>query len=305
MKKVIITGAAGFIGYHLVCEMISHNIEVYAVCREHSENVTRISELKSVHIIECNLQDIERLPCICSERDFDAFYHLAWEGASGRLRKDYCTQINNVVYTTKALDAAIKMNCRKFISTGTVCENQCDAIINQDEFITSSYYLNAKRFSYEMVKCICTEKKMPFIWCTFYHPVGKYNKKEQLIMNTAIKLITSGDLNFGPAQNYFDVVSVEDLCHGLFLVGEHDMKKRRYFIGSGSPRRLIDYLEEMKEILASNKFLNLNVYDDKIPVNKEWLDISDIRNETGYEPKKKFKDIILELKDYIEHYYIN
>jgi len=293
MKKVFITGATGFIGYHLINEMSKHNIEVYALCSENSENLDRIKNISGVRIIKCDLQNIEKLPELISERNFDAFYHIAWKGASGKLRTDYSVQIDNIKWTLNAMEVSMKLNCRKFISTGTVCENQCQDMMKHNVFFTSSYYLTAKHTAYEMLKYRCAEVNYPFVWCTFYHPVGKYNKKEQLIMNTALKLKYGGELNFGSALQWFDVVAVEDLCHGLYLAGDFDLKKNHYFIGSGKPRILKEYLEEMREIICPDKVMNYNFYrSEELVVEKEWLDITEFQKETGYNSEKNFEEII-------------
>lgn len=293
MKRVLITGATGFIGYHLVNEMRLHDVEVYAVCSENSDNTDRIVGIPGVRIIKCNLGKIEHLPEIIEERGFDAFYHIAWKGASGKLRTDYNVQMDNIRWTLNALEVSVKLNCKKFIATGTVCENQCTDMINHNTFFKSSYYITAKRTAYEMIKYRCSEIDYPFVWCTFYHPVGKFNKHEQLIMSTALKLKYGGKLNFGSASQWFDVIAVEDLCHGLFLAGDCELKKDRYFIGSGKPRILKDYLEEMKDIISPDAVMNYGYYtSEELIVKKEWLDISEFQNETGYKPLYPFNKVI-------------
>lgn len=293
MKKVLITGATGFIGSHLVRELICRNVEVYALCNYASSNLDRISGLKNVHIIDGTMEELDRLPDKCSERNFDVFFHLAWKGASGTLRQDCKTQLDNIIWSFKAAETAIKMKCKKIVITGTVCENQCDAIREKDSFTASSYYLNAKKSAYEMISAYCKQNNLALVWCTFYHPLGVYNKKEQLFINTIGKLLKGEYLRFGNGLQWFDVIAVEDLCRGLYLAGNHELKKDRYFIGSGRPKKLYEYLEEVKNIINPNAEMHYGEYkDDNLPMEKEWLDVLPFQRETGFEAEISFHDCV-------------
>ncbi|MDE7431643.1 MAG: NAD(P)-dependent oxidoreductase [Lachnospiraceae bacterium] len=293
MKKVLITGATGFIGSHLVRELICRNVEVYALCNYDSPNLDRISGLENVHIIDGNMEELDRLPDKCNERNFDVFFHLAWKGASGTLRQDCKTQLDNIVWSFQAAETAIKMKCKKIVITGTVCENQCDAIAEMTGFAASSYYLNSKKSAYEMVSAYCKQHQFPLVWCTFYHPLGIYNKKEQLLINTMMKLLSGEYLRFGKAGNWFDVIAVEDLCRGLYLAGKHELKKDRYFIGSGTPRLLYEYLEEVKNMINPNAKMHYGEYEnDNLPMKREWLDVLPFQVETGFQAEISFHDCV-------------
>ena len=83
MKKAIVTGANGFVGSHLVKELLSHDIEVIAVIRREesaSQSLPPHSKLKKV---VCPLEEIANLPDKVADRDIDVFYHFAWDGSAG------------------------------------------------------------------------------------------------------------------------------------------------------------------------------------------------------------------------------
>jgi nucleoside-diphosphate-sugar epimerase len=301
MKSAIITGGTGFIGYHLIQELTEQNVEVTAVCSPNSPNLSRISHIQNINIVYCDMADLSKLPDLCPKKEYDVFYHLAWKGASGVLRQDYETQLKNVLWTCNAAKASLELGCKKLVITGTICENQCDDILEKNVFLRSAYYLNAKRTAYNLVSSICKQYGIPLVWCAFYHPVGTYNKKEQLIINTVYKMIYGETLNFGKAQGLFDVIAVEDLCHGLFLAGNTALPLDRYFIGSGMPRKLMDYIEEIKKLVSPDAVVNYGAYpDDNLPMKDSWLDIKPFQNETGFVPKYTFKDIILSVKEWID-----
>ena len=74
--KIAVTGASGFIGRHVLSDLLTQGVEVVAVTR----NATRLSDFsKSIKIIEMNISDpapdcFEKLGCP------DVLIHLAWDG---------------------------------------------------------------------------------------------------------------------------------------------------------------------------------------------------------------------------------
>lgn len=272
-------------------ELVANGVKVYALCRKNTSNLNRIKNLKGVHIIEGSLEDVEQLSDLCEERDFDVLYHLAWRGASGEERANSVIQAENIIWNLKLVQAAKAMGVKKIVVSGTVCENQCEAMIRNQYTGKSAYYLMAKRSTYEMLSVMCRQLELPLVWCAFYHPIGRYNKPEQLIMNTILKLQKDEIPKFGPADKWFDVIAAEDLCHGFYLAGLKDLKKERYFIGTGQPRILKDYLCEVQEIVNPAIQLEFGFFaDDGLPMEKKWLDVSAFAEETGFECRVEFRE---------------
>lgn len=221
MRKAIVSGAAGFLGYHLVKELSGRGVAVYALFRPGSVNLTRLRGLENVMLIPCALDRIEQLPDQLLERDFDVFYHLAWQGAAGKERQDCQVQASNVLWTLGAVKAAVRLKCRKFAAAGTVCEKQCETIIKKGIWTPSASYLLAKEAAYKMAKMECARQGLPLVWCAFYHPIGKYNKPDQMIASTVCKMLRGEETQFGPANQWFDIIAVEDLCRGFYLAGNN------------------------------------------------------------------------------------
>lgn len=301
MKKVFITGATGFIGYHLVKKMVEQGVEVYAMCSANSINWKRLSGYNGVKRVPCDIQTMTELPELISERGFDVFYHLAWMGTTGELRANCEIQIDNIKFTSQLAEIAQQLECKKIVVTGTVCEEQCDAIAHHKTFPKSSYYLLAKKTSYELLRMNCIQKKIPLVWCTFYHPIGKYNKKDQLIANTIWKLETGKMLEFSSATQLFDVIAVQELAWGLYLAGAKSLQKDRYYIGSGKAKPLYEYLLEVREIVCPTaQMLFGKVEDDGLPMKKEWLDIREFSSETGFSPQISFEEGVVSTWNWIK-----
>lgn len=82
MKKVIVTGASGFIGKALVKRLLKDNVEVWAIVRDRKklDNIEITPKLK---IIESELKEYKNLEGKINEKNFDIFIHLAWDGVYG------------------------------------------------------------------------------------------------------------------------------------------------------------------------------------------------------------------------------
>src|SRR5574344_1988715 len=92
--NVVITGANGFIGSHLVQKFIDDGDEVYAIIKDHNEDVSHIQDCK--HIIYCELNDLNSIVSLFKGIDSPIVYHLAWAGVNGKTKADYSTQIQNI-----------------------------------------------------------------------------------------------------------------------------------------------------------------------------------------------------------------
>lgn len=285
MNKVLITGATGFIGYHLMKELYKNSVEIWAVCRTNNKDVENIEKIPGTHVVICDLNSINKLPELCDERGFDAFYHIAWEGATGLLRNNDGLQLDNVKWTIDCVKVAHLMECQTIICTGTICENQFDAIVNCQEYINISSYLIAKRYSHIMAMNIGKKYNQDVIWCNFYHPIGVYNKREQVIAHTIQSILRKEAVSFGSGNGLFDIIDVSDLARALYIMGSVKLSKNSYFIGSGNPLKLKEYLQIVKREIDDSAIFNFGKLQLKdLPMKKEWLDTTDFNNETGFVP---------------------
>ena len=88
MKKAIVTGSNGFIGSNVCKRLCADGIKVFAIVKDENENIDNIKNLSNIEIVYCELDEIETLADIISDRDIDVFYHFAWVGSAGSLRCD-------------------------------------------------------------------------------------------------------------------------------------------------------------------------------------------------------------------------
>ena len=105
MKRAILTGATGAVGIALIKELVSHDVEVLVFCREGSKRNAQIPENKLVTQKYCSLSELATVQNDTG-KDYDCFYHFAWEGTTGAARNDMYLQNQNVKYALDAVAAA-------------------------------------------------------------------------------------------------------------------------------------------------------------------------------------------------------
>ena len=300
LKKVIVTGATGFLGLHLIDQLVKDNVEVTAICRPYSKNKFRLVDYDRVSVIEFDLDEITNLPIHISDRDYDVFFHLGWEGASGLLRTDCYTQQKNTIHCCNAAQVAKELGCKKIVATGTVYEKLYNTIIHSDVFRAPAFYLLSKKYAYEMMLQLTKKIDLDFVWCTFFQPIGKYIKPEQMMAYTISSLLKNKQPIFGQALEPYDIVAVEDIAHGIILAGKTELSQKQYYIGSGAPKRLFEYLEIVQQLINPTIPLGVGLRpDDGLRFNYEWLECSQFMYETGYRPRVSFNDAVLRTAEWI------
>ena len=111
-EKVLITGASGFLGYHLIQTAIEAGLEVFAAVRKNS-NVEHLSEWP-LHYLFLNYEDPEDMSRLLAEHKIDYIIHSA--GVTKAIRQEVYDQVN-ATYTINLAKAAEKAggNCKKMV----------------------------------------------------------------------------------------------------------------------------------------------------------------------------------------------
>ena len=81
--------------------------------------------------------------------------------------------------------------------------------------------------------------------------MGPDDDKDSFLQTTLINLIKKKDLILSTGEQYFDVVALEDCIYGYYLICIKGRPDQTYWVGSGDPRRLKDYVKRMCKIFSS------------------------------------------------------
>jgi nucleoside-diphosphate-sugar epimerase len=297
MKKVIITGANGFIGKHLIKYLQNINVEIIAVLRE-GENIN-ISSFSNIEIIYCNLENIDKLPkLIKNYYDIDVFYHLAWAGTSGKSREDYEMQMKNVIFTANAALVSKQINVKKFISTGTVTENLVSNILESKMKSSNLIYGIAKLTSHFVLDALSQKNGINYVWAQLSNLYGEDNTSGNIVSYTINKLLNNETPAFTKADQPYDLMYINDAIRALYILGALNNSKNSYFIGSGKPRLLKEYLMEIGLIYGDTSKIGIGLNaDDGSIYDWSWFDTSAMELEYNFIEKDSFSTNIKKVLD--------
>lgn len=278
MKKAIVTGANGFIGSSLIRKLIEKGIDVVAV--DLSFAASRLPVSTQITIIEAGVDVslIDKLPA----EEYDAFYHLAWRGVNGAEKADPTVQLSNIQMAVDCANICKQLDVKKYLCAGTVAENATFSLPLLSQTSGGMMYGVAKHACNLIVEDYCKNIGLPFVWMQFSNIYGVGNKTGNLVSYTLGELMAGKEATFGPAQQPYDFIYVDDLIEAIYRLGSNDTPKAFYYIGSGAPRKLSDYLLRIGELAGCADKVGIGVRaDDGIKYTMEMFDNSDLVSAVG------------------------
>lgn len=299
MKTVVITGADGFIGHHLVRYMTSQGYTVYAIVIENSPTQSRLEGLEKVNVVVSNESNYEtladRLP-----KSPSAFIHLAWAGVSPEDRNCMDIQMKNVNLCLNAVKLAATINAKRFILPGSTLEYAyCGAPINERACPSpQNAYGAAKLASRYLCASQCEELKIPFIYTVITGIYSPDRTDNNIIFYTITSLLKGEKPSFTKLEQLWDYVHIDDVIRALYLVATSGKDKAFYTIGHGDNWPLYNYIYQIRNMI--NPELPLGI--GEIPYKNglcpsSCVDLTALQSDTGFEPKVPFEEGIRQVID--------
>lgn len=299
MKKVIITGADGFIGSHFVKKLVENHIEVWAVIYPQSETKDRINGLEGVHCIEANISElgnrIEEFP-----READAFYHFAWQGVKADERNNLELQLGNVELCFQCIKLAANLDVRKFVLPGSTSEYLYYGKPINEFAIPSpqNAYGSVKVALRYLAEQYARQLKVSFVYAVITGIYAADRKDNNVIFYTIDKLLRGEKPSVTKLEQLWDYVNIRDVVEALYLIGTKGQDGAFYAIGHGDNQPLYKYIEIIHNYI--DKSLPLGIGDvpyanDRLP--SSCIDLTKIYDDTGFIPKVNFEDGIIEVID--------
>lgn len=301
MKSAIVTGASGFVGSWLVKELVKHNYQVFAVVRNlHTADL--LNCLDNVQLVQCDISDLFSLCDKIKQRGFDAFYHIAWIGAGGDARSNYELQIKNVLYCCDAVKVAKELQCKKILFAGTISEQLVPNIFNKNVVAKNEIYAICKKYAHYMSYTLSKTLNIEYVWMQFSNLFGPGSNNGNIVDYTLNNIICGKQASFGPAEQIYDLLYIEDLVNAVYLLGDYSQTKSFYYIGSGNSRPLKSFLYEIGDICESRNLISIGARpDDGTRYHEDWFNTSDLRLDVNFKPKFSFREGINKTFNYLQN----
>lgn len=292
MKKVIVTGANGFVGAALCKELVNNGIKVYAIVKNQEADVSALEGLKGLEMVYCDLSDFINLDRYIANCEIDALYHMAWIGSAGSLRGDYETQLRNVKYTCDTLQACHKLGCSKFIFASSIMEYEiAKSMETEDAPGINSLYSEAKVTANYMARTLAASLGITYIRGVISNIYGPGEYSPRLINTSLRKMINGEHCSFSAGLQTYDFIYITDAAKIFVALGEQGISNRTYYIGSLNPKPLKDFLCEMRNQVDPTIEIGLGeIPFHGVSLNYDEFDIYAVKNDTGFVPLIDFSE---------------
>jgi nucleoside-diphosphate-sugar epimerase len=285
MKNVIVTGANGFIGSSLIKKLVANKVKVVAVDITFAGNHLPATDLITKVESGVDVTLTEKIP----RENYDAFYHLAWRGVNGADKANPTIQLANIQMAVDCANVCKQLNVKKLLIAGTVAENATFSLQNLSQTSGGMMYGVAKHACHLILEDYCKNIGQKFVWMQFSNIYGVGNKTGNLVSYTLGELMAGKEATFGPALQPYDFIYVEDLIEAVYRLGTKETNKSFYYIGSGTPCLLKEYLLRIGELAGCEDMVHIGVRpDDGIKYTKDMFDNSNLVDAIGNYNKTNF-----------------
>lgn len=299
MNNVIVTGANGFIGSTLVKKLIDNKVHVLAI--DLSFATSHIPESKFVTKLETHIESLEDLNKKIPIGNYDAFYHFAWVGVNGATKSDPIVQIKNIEIATICMSVCKSIGCKKYLCAGTVAEQSVNSLPQLKKASGGMMYSVAKHCTHLMLENYSKNIGLQFVWMQLSNIYGVGNMTGNLVSYTLGELFAGKDPCFGPANQLYDFVYIDDTIEAIYRLGMEKTKLNAYYIGSGQPRLLKEYLMTIGEELKCPNRIGIGKRpDDGIKYTLDMFDVKDIMSDIGNYITKSFDEGIRETIEWMK-----
>ena len=312
-KKALVTGGAGFIGSHIVEELLARGLEVISIDNYFAgkkENLAEFHSYDKFHEVKCDVTDYDNL-----KKYFDGVDIVFHEAASKKTvclndpRKDL---LINGTGTFNILELSRDFKVKKVVhaSTGSVYGET--KIFPQDEnhpLNPTSYYGVSKLAGERYARAFCDLYDLDCTILRYFHVYGP--RQEYSDVGGVVPIFARRILNNEPPIIHGDGTQqrsftyVKDLVAANILVAEKEGTKGEVYNCASGIKVTIGELAEKELKYFGRKDLNI-IYDDWTVGDIKMFDVSNKKlKNLGYDFKWTFDDGLVEtlrwMKTRLEH----
>lgn len=334
MKKVLITGTAGFIGFHLAKLLLDEGFQVYGFdgmtdyydvnlkLKRHSI----LQKYTSFNATEAMLEDQNKLDFVANEFKPEVIIHLAAQAGVRYSLENPRAYINsNIVGTFNVMEVARKQKVKHLLmaSTSSVygANTKMPFFENEKADTQLTIYAATKKANESMAHSYAYLWKLPTTMFRFFTVYGPWGRPDMALFKFVSAIIKDEPIDiYNKGNMYRDFTYVDDLVRGIRLLIDAippvDLNNntcqedslspvapyRVVNIGNSNKVKLLDFIDAIEDILDKKAIRNY-MKMQKGDVHSTWADASLLNNLTEYQPHTDFRDGISRFIKWYRDYY--
>ena len=311
--KILVTGAAGFIGSNFVFHMRKAHPEYDIIALDsltyagNLETLAPVMEEDHFTFVRCDITDREGVRKVFEEHHPDVVVNFAAESHVDRSIEDPGVFLRtNILGTQVLMDACRVFGIRRFHQVGTdevygdLPLDRPDLFFTEDLPLQASSPYSASKASADLLTMAYHRTYgLPVTISRCSNNYGPYQFPEKLIPLMIANALADKPLPvYGTGENVRDWLYVEDHCRAIDMILENGKVGEVYNIGGHNERSNLDVVKTILKQLGKPESLITFVGDRKGHDLRYAIDPSKIHGELGWMPETKFDDGIRQTIDW-------
>lgn len=321
MKKIAITGCAGFIGYSLSKKLLDLGYKIIGIdnLNNYYDINLKESRLKILRNYGDNFifykEDISNkvpLSLIYSENMPDTTIHLAAQ-AGVRYSIDNpevyietnLTGFGNILELTRTFKTPLI-----YASSSSVYGDNNLPVFNEEQDTSKaiSLYAATKKANEVMAYSYSHLFKIPTIGLRFFTVYGPWGRPDMALFKFTKKILSGEEIDvYNHGEMYRDFTYVDDIVTGIISSMKYDMSSYKtpyeiFNLGCGNTRRLIDFVKIIEKYCSKEAKINFMPLQ-KGDVLKTSADISKAQKLLNFNPKINIEEGLFNFVEWYRNFY--
>ena len=334
MKKILITGAVGFIGFHLSNLLLKegHNVHGYDGITDYYDVNLKKARLKILKknlkfsVTQGMLEDIKKLDKLANKFSPDVIIHLAAQAGVRYSLENPRSYINsNIVGTFNVMEIAKKYKVKHLLiaSTSSVFGANSKMPFKEIEKADTqlTIYAATKKASESMAHSYAYLWKIPTTMLRFFTVYGPWGRPDMALFKFVSAILKNKPIDiYNNGEMHRDFTYIDDLVNRIRMLidvipsSKIDKKNsnldslsnvapfRVVNIGNSTKIKLLDFIEAIEEVLGKKAIRNYMPMQ-KGDVKATWADTSLLKNLTGDTSQTNFKNGVASFVKWYRQYY--
>ena len=334
-KKILITGTAGFIGFHLVKRLVQDEFDIvgldninayyevdlkYGRLKEtgiekeriHYAKLVQSSKHENYRFIKLNLEDKENLDRLFERERFDLICHLAAQpGVRYSLTHPYSYINSNIVGFMNILEASKNNKIEHLIyaSSSSVYGANKKIPFKESDKVDKpvSLYAATKKADELFTYTYSHLYKLKTTGLRFFTVYGPWGRPDMALFKFVKAMMNNKSIdvyNYGKMER--DFTYIDDIIEGVYKIIISNKKRKEaykiYNIGNSKPVNLMDFIKAIEKALgkeAKKNFLPMQPGE----VVSTYADVSNLIKDFDYKPNTPIEEGVKKFVEWYKKFY--